>query len=197
METSLLPITVIVAITIFLVKEGLEQWRKHQGVQHQILAIKLMLADEIERNNYTLNTLRRTLIKIKDGNEKCEVSLGSTSSGSLRIEFKESADDFGTSWPVPNISRTVFNKTFVQLASLNIELFNEAKNAYESISEIEHVRNSLIDNIDEKEWHPDGFLVAFSEYGIEELVNAYINLSKLYKACTGNELEKNKLRAFA
>jgi len=198
MESSLLPITVIAAITIFLIKEALELWRKHLEHQRQTIAIKHMLADEIEKNNYTLAILRRTLAKIKEEHEDYNISLDNTPSGSLRIEFREPTETNGTSWPIPNISRSVFNKTFVQLASLNFELFNEAKNAYESISEVEHVRNSLIDHItEEKESRPDGFLVSFAEYGLRELIDAYINLSKLYKSCTGNDLDKNKLRTFA
>jgi hypothetical protein len=197
METTLLPITVIVAITIFVIKEALEHWRKYQSHQRQILAIKHMLADEIEKNNYTIAALRRTLVQIKEKHDKYEISLNRTPSGSLRIEFKEEVGGYGPSWPIPNVSRVVFDKTFVQLASLDLELFNKAKDAYESISEVEHVRNSLIDHLEEQEWHPKDLLVAFAEYGIDELVDAYINLSKLYKDCTGNDLDKHKLRAFA
>jgi len=197
METSLLPITVIVAITIFLVKEGLELWRKHQAHQRQTLAIKHMIADEIEKNNSVLSTLISTLVKIKDEHENFKISLLTTPSGSLRIGFKELTGQNETSWPIPNVSRAVFNKTFVQIASLNSELFKEAKNAYESVSEIEHIRDSLIDHIEDNAWQPDGFMVSFTEYGLEELIDAYLNLSRLYKTCTGNDLDKKKLRTFA
>ena len=197
MDSSLLPATVFVAIAIFFIKEILEQLRKYQIRKREILAIKKMLADEIEKNNYTVSTLRRTLVKIKDENVKYEVSLNRTPSGALRVEFKKEDDDYGSSWPIPTVSRTIFDKIFVQLASLDIELFEFAKNAYESLAEVEHVRNSLIDSLEAQEWHPEGYLEGFAEYGIDELVDSYINLSKLYKECTGLDLDKHKLRSYA
>lgn len=194
---NILPATVVVAIVLFLIKEILEQLRKYQGHKRQVDAVKQMLSDEIEKNNYTVGTLRRTLIKIKDEHDKYEITLNMKPSGSLRIEFKEDKESYGPGWPIPNISRTVFDKTYVQLASLDKELFDKAKDAYESLSEAEHVRNSLIDNIEAPHIEGDGFLVSFAEYGIEELVTVYLNLAKLYKECTGRELDKNKLRTFA
>ena len=197
METTILPITVIVAVVIFLIKEARDLLGNHQNRKRQVLAIKNMLADEIEKNNFTIATLRRTLISIKNNHNINSVSLERTSSGSLRIEFKEAGQESGSGWPIRNVSNVIFDKLYVQLASLDIDLFNKSKDAYESLSEVDHIRSSLIDNIEDHEWPSDSYWESFVDYGLDELADAYVALTILYKECTGNDLDKHKIRAFA
>ena len=54
MDSIAFPITVLVAIVIFLAKEGLEVFRGIRRRKRQIAAYRCMLSDEIEKNHWVV-----------------------------------------------------------------------------------------------------------------------------------------------
>ncbi|OGT69873.1 MAG: hypothetical protein A3H44_14320 [Gammaproteobacteria bacterium RIFCSPLOWO2_02_FULL_57_10] len=199
MSTTLLPITVIAAILIFFVKELLEYVRSKKKKSKKLAVYKRMIAEEIEINKTALGSLSQTLSTIRDGTDERNriPRIIRTPSGALRIEFKEDDEDYGSGWPIPPISKAVFEKLYLELAELDPSFFEESARTYEAVAEIKHIRDSLIDYIEEDTLRPNGFLNSFAEWGEGQLEHSKSALSDLYFKCTGKQLERGRLRSFA
>ncbi len=65
-----LPATVIVAIILFFVKELLEVNRRRKANARKRLAIRRLVADEIERNNWTIKRLREGISELEQATEE-------------------------------------------------------------------------------------------------------------------------------
>ena len=114
----------------------------------------------------------------------------------VRIEFIRPDSMLGANWPLLPVNRAIFSKTFVEIASLSADLFEESVSAYEAIAEVEHVYISLIDNIEDEAKQSEGLLESFADYGLRELEDANVALAKLYLRCTGKVLKDAKIRSF-
>ncbi|GHB76185.1 hypothetical protein GCM10008107_27060 [Psychrosphaera saromensis] len=196
MDSSVLPITVIVAISLFVIKEAVELYRRIMANRHKIAAIKKLLSSEIEKNNWVVKSLQRHLNGIQDGWYKSEYIIANTYPKGVRLEEKRS-DGGGGGSPIFEVSTSVFDKIVFELPVLDADLFALAETAYEGVAEIKHITDSLIENITNKVNHisPD-FMIAFCEYALDELNNSHTSLCSLYLKCTGNELTSHKLRTY-
>jgi len=193
---NIFPITVVFAILLFLTKEVIESIKKHRAKSRRKKAFRRLLADECEKNNWTIKSLKRILESIPEDFETNEFKYFRTNQGDDLINFIDKFDGSSSGSVIPNISTSIFNRIIIDISEADESLFGLASEAYAGISEIEHVRKSLINFIVHKEEHPDDILVAFSDYGITELNEAKTSLSLLYKECTGEALEGHKLRSF-
>ncbi|MBX9266813.1 hypothetical protein [Chromobacterium violaceum] len=194
--SNALPITVLVAIAIFLLKETLEFVKKNRTESRKIKAYKYILSEELEKNNYIISTLKRSLKDIESDFDEYQISLSKTNEGISLISFTRKQDGGKSTGPLPETHSSVFNKIFVEIAALDEELFNLAAEAYAGIAEVGHVRRSLIDYVVHKDEHPEDILVPFSSYGIEVLDDSHEKICALYRKCTGNELKIHKIRSY-
>ncbi|RUO29542.1 hypothetical protein [Aliidiomarina soli] len=196
MDSNLFPITVIAAISLFLIKEMVELYRRIMADKRKSSAIKRLLSSEIEKNNWVIKSLRRHLRSVQDGWHESEFVVVSTHQSGYRIEEKRNDGGSGYS-PLFQVSTTVFDKVVFELPVLDEALFKLAENAYESLAEVKHVSNSLVEHITNKDDHiAHDFMAGFCEYALEEIDEAYEHLSILYKKCTGKELKSHKLRSY-
>ena len=65
-----LPATVVVTILLFLIKEFLECLRKRSERIRKISAIKILIAEELERNHWALVSMFRVLNILKEAFQK-------------------------------------------------------------------------------------------------------------------------------
>ena len=198
MSIDFLPITVIAAIVIFLSKETLEYIRNRRMKLKKLLVFKRMIAEEVEINTAVLSSLYSALTTICDDTANIERTprILKTPSGGIRIEFEAHPICFGTGWPLLPLSRTVFDRLYLELAELDPSFFETTARVYSAVAEIKHVRDSLIDHIENNNQTPDGFLASFSEWAQGVLEESRGSLATLYFECTGKTLERGKLRSF-
>ncbi|HHQ6565616.1 TPA: hypothetical protein ACSTJX_000412 [Serratia fonticola] len=86
------------------------------------------------------------------------------------------------------------DKNLMEAAVINNELLEKLEKACDALAELEHVRDSFL-NSENSRKEKNGFVLeAFVIYGLGELIDIQQSLNELYKYCTGNELERARLR---
>jgi hypothetical protein len=179
-----------------MIKEVVELWRRVMADKRKISAIKKLLSSEIEKNSWVVKSLKQHLKGIQDNWHISDYKVVNAYPSKCRIEVKRN-DGGGGGSPIYEVSTTVFDKIVFELPVLDSSLFQLAQKAYESVAEIKHVSDSLVEHILTKEEHisPD-FIISFCQYALEELDDSHQCLADLYKKCTGNELTSHKLRTY-
>lgn len=194
--TSFIPITVVAAVIIFLVKEILELIRRRRADVRRIAGLKTMLAREIELNNWTIKALKMTLQAVEHGLEEQppdQFFINFEKFG--RAVFKVVRSNRGpASWPIPEVHGAIISRYMFDAASLDRELFRSLQSTYDAISELQHLRESLISYVMNEDTDFPDFLSGFVEYARKELSKIQSPLSSLYQICTGQELIEHRLR---
>ena len=191
---NLVPPTVIAAASIFMVKEVLEFFRKRRAQRRKINAYKKILAEELERNFWTWKSLRSAVARIqryKDEGIEVAHKVVTVPSGAQHLETRYLDGALSSGSNLPKESRSSFDRVLLGLAEEDEKLYTLASNAYDEISEIGHVRASLVNQLgSEDDFHLDGFL----DYALETLDSAIDPIKALYFYCTDKALEQPKLR---
>ncbi len=195
---TLLPITVVVAILLFIAKEVVEVVRRHSSDSRKLQAMKLLLARECERNLWAIKSLRGILINVPEPNEKSPQSFVTIEP---RINGKSIAKitshDGGSSGSrqVPDVHKELMAKYLFDVATLDSKLFAVFEPAFDSLAELEHIRESLV-HIHETEKEADNpdLFRGFAVYALSEIDRVEQRLGLLYQHCTGKNLEMHRLR---
>jgi len=196
MNSSILPITVIVAISLFVIKESIEFYRRIMADRRKTAAIKKLLANEVEKNNWVMKSLKLQLELVQRDWLESDYKVTNTQSKGYRIEFEHSNGNGGAS-SVFEVSTVVFDKILFELPVLDANLFQLAEKAYEGIAEVKHLSGTLVELIINQKDHPTpDFIISFSEYALEELAESHKDLCDLYRKCTNKELTSHKLRTY-
>lgn len=192
--SGLIPPTVFAAVIIFAIKEILELVRKNRARRRKIKAYKKILAEELERNFWTWKSLRSAVTGIQDYRaDGVEVAhkVISVPSGAQHLETRYLDGTLSSGSNLPVASRAAFERVLLGLAEEDEKLFSLASDAYNEISEIGHVRASLINELGSED---DFFFDGFLEYAVETLDSAIGPIRHFYQVCTGKVLEHPKLR---
>ena len=211
--TSILPITVISAIVLFITKETTETCRRWSANRRKKKAMRTLLAVECERNHYSIVALRKILEDLNLSPKR--IYLERTMQGGLLIG-RITTRGYGTTdsrSPIPKAHKTLADRYLMEAALLDKRLFSRLLVAYDALLELDGVSESLIsaaetvisDSLvrsDKKdsfeEDHPtvgtEGYLEGFAEWALEELDEAYTAINALYRACSGKTLEAKRYR---
>lgn len=191
-----LPITVYVAIILFATKELVEFIKRIRGNKRKVEAIKEILAEEIELNYWAYKVLDRTInesIQDIENFETHEFYIEETSIGKIR--FNSETDIGNSSHPIPEVIFERYDKLMIELAYLNESIFNKVQNGYRHIKELNHIRMSLIETLqDTEENEKETMWSGFLGYAKGELPDIYDGMNTLYRNMKGRELKEFKLR---
>lgn len=185
--------TVLVAISIFIVREVLEAMRRADVNGRRKLAIKTLLAAEIERNNYAVRTLREIISKVDEGlasKEKIEIMRDPNGRSRIKIGIKLGF----ISWQVPHVHQEVLAKNIMDLALLDKFMFELALKTLDQLSELDHLRGSLIEQVTLRSEGQLEHLGSFSSYANRVLDDTHEKLERLYSLCTGRTLAAVRVR---
>ena len=195
---SLLPITALIAVMVFICKETIEFLRRRNGDQRKLRALMHLLARECELNLWSIKNLRRILSEVhKFENYKAQIKVEIKRKPSGRAFAIIRSDDGGIEMHVgiPKVHRELMSKFLLEIATLDEKLFEVVEPAYDGLAEVEHLRESLMnvqdapDDIGE-----DGYLEGLAGYALDELQEAENSLARLYEHCTGLPLTEHRLR---
>ena len=188
---SILPVSVLAAVVLFIVKEIVEFFKRSSERKRKISAYKILLSEEVEKNLFTLNYLISICHAIGD-EHFTGISYRRTPSGSEQLAVHVGRE--GGYGPLWNVYSSIFDKTVVDLAVIDKKLFEKSKNTYECLAEARHIRNSII-RICEDELFNE-YVKSFPRYGLGVLKVAVDALDILYVECTGRKLDRPKLRSY-
>lgn len=192
---NLIPITVIAAVLIFVIKEALDIYKKSKEKKRKIAAMKLLLIEEIELNHWvwkSMNSLISDLNDRMDDIDSLTIEVTETKSGTESITGTyPNGDMFGQDFPRVRVSR--YHQLAIDLAIVDEKFYEKVKSCYEAVSELNHLRDGVYTYFD-----TDSIEYAFREgyilYAKDHLSEIKIKMNELYIYCTGNALEKFRLR---
>jgi hypothetical protein len=192
--SDVFPVTVIVAIAIFLLKEVIETIRRARADGRKRRALKTLLAAEIERNHFTIRRLSEVLKDVeaaRAAGDVIEIRRDTNGRPMLRVQTSKRESVV----PVPVVHTEAIGKHLLELASLDPGLFEQAVATSDALGELEHVRSSLVEFVSAKaagaEFVP---LAGFSQYGLREASRALDALKALYLLCAGAPLKEARVR---
>jgi hypothetical protein len=190
---NLLPVTVIGAIILFIVKEILEARRRKKANARKRRAVRRLIADEIERNKWTTEKLRDGIQKIKDSIAYPElivsVRIGANGEKYFRSEM---SGELHSEFPFGKVHSEALSGNLLELAMIDESVFEEALSASDATKEVEHIINSMIVQLSD-EGHLS-HLEGFADYAKAEIADCERTLSNFYKTITGGKLEEHRVR---
>lgn len=199
--SSLVPISAVVAVALFCVKELLEFVRRRDSDARKISALKLLVARECELNHWTIKSYTRIVSELKDAAEiedlekRPSFDIIETSSDKRFFRTSEAdGSESGQMW-MPDVHRDVLGKYLLEIATLDSEFFEVSESAYDALAEVQHVQDHILEREDQADFIDlADFDLGLGEYSIRELGDAKDALDKLYLYCTGKGLTEHRLR---
>ena len=193
--------TVVVAVIIFLAREFFEIRRKRNERLRKIKAIKLLIAEELERNHWAFVSMFRVLKEIKDSiinYPQAKMWLITARNGSDHFRIKHNPEkecEFDSGQGIPLFHAEMYQKLLPMLAELDECLFELIRTTYNEIFELVHYRETLTDYLSGEDLSPysemtKNFLARF----VDEEKEYFDILNNGYKSITGNELKNLRLR---
>jgi hypothetical protein len=197
---SIVPLTVIVALALFLVKELLEYIRKEKANRRKLNAFKMLIAEELELNYSVFMSIRGTCSTLETNKELWQ-------GAKYEAKFKEAGnlyvhathdDKLVLCNPISKVRFQQYDKLLVSIAELNEDFYLKVKRCYLKIIELEHLYLSIIKGLQAREngepFPSDITKSGFLPYALNETKRIEPELKKLYKECTGNDQLKSRLR---
>ena len=185
-----LPITVIFAVALFLIKEALELVRKSKGKKRKLSAFKAVLKEELELNLWTWKKFESLLNRIREVGQKGNYSYFTSPAGTERFEVLD-ADGYGIGQVFPNVEMEFHSKLLIDVAEVDAEMYQKLIASYKALSELQHLRNRIVDFIHESK---DSDVDHFTSTTLQDLAPLYNELDALYQYCTGNKLTEHRMR---
>ncbi|MFH0731066.1 MAG: hypothetical protein V2B19_32580 [Pseudomonadota bacterium] len=148
--TNLIPITAIVALVLFIIRELLDLFKKLLERNRELSVYKKLLSEEIKHNHFVLNLLNRVLkVAVKFNNDnvesiKCEVNTDRYGSEYVSIDLGEGPGNRRVSMGLKNFSTEVFDSHIVNLARFDGKLYKSIRKTYEEIRMWKTIRNDLV-----------------------------------------------------
>jgi hypothetical protein len=199
--SSLVPISAVVAVTLFCTKECLEFVRRRDTDSRKISALKLLVARECELNHWTIKSYVRIVkalraeAEVEVAEERASFGIVEKANGKLFFRtYEPDGSESGQMW-MPEVHRDVLGKYLLEIATLDSEFFDVAEHAYDALAEVQHVQDHIRERQNKPEYIAlDDYDVGLGEYSIGELNDGKKTLDKLYQYCTGKELTSHRLR---
>lgn len=198
-NSSFLPITVIVAIILFLIKETLEMFKRKAADKRKISAMKTLFSRECEKNLYIINSLRNAFSMINKANDEhsdiiIEAKFSEYDKSYLSITETADGKISEHGFRITDVYLEVMEKNLMEAAIIDSVFFKRLEAAFDSLVELEHIRDSFINIENMEKIVEHDLLPGLADYGLEELEHIYSSLNVLYKYCTGSELVDSRLR---
>lgn len=188
---KVLPITVVVAIILFIVREVVEFIKKSRDKSRKISAYKALIAEELLKNAWSVKALKQLCTELQDPT-LIGIDYIKSASGTERVTIRTVEGKHRVFfW---KIHTAAFEKIMTDLAVSNSKLFKSAAHVYSLLAEAKHVRESVID-FSEFDM-PKHMIQGLGVYGDGRLEEAAAAVRTAYKIYTGKELASHKLRSY-
>ena len=200
-EAKLFDFAIFIAICSFFGKEYLDSRRKKKEQARKLDACKVLMAEELRLNYYAQATLERMFKSAVDDENVLLRPL-------LKYKFERGMDFFAVEeaqngsegmTPIPKLHFKYYDRFVDVVAELDENLFGVMQEAYIEIRELEHVRSSLINNLqvgdNENRYIPKDIRDnEFVGYASDVVASAYAPMNRFYLLCAGKPLIKSQLR---
>ena len=194
-----LPVTVVAAIVIFIIKELLEVRRRKKERKRKLNAIKLLLAEELEKNHWAHHSFFSALSRLQESNgtfPDAKFRLYVSRNGNEHLRMKRDPDeDFESGQWIPKFHDEQYKKLLPTLAELDETLYQKINVAYGELAELTHYRDTLIGFLAGEDPGPGLDSTKYFLAGMTDEKADYFNkLNSAYKAISGKDLKEWRLR---
>jgi hypothetical protein len=192
---SAIPITALIAIVIFIIKELIESYRARKNRNRTKNTVSMLLSYELECNFWSVKSLFGLFNKLKEYRHLDEITLslkkGIESNYSVKIENKHGE---WTGQAVPPFCHQRFDSLLVQISELGNETYEKLQDAYSCLNELEDYRAQVINLFAGEDWitFPD-MTFDYLSMKAEEYDEYYRKLNDAYVCLTGNNLLNHRL----
>jgi len=201
-----IPATACVAIFLFVLREVLEHNRKKAVKEREISALKLILARECELNWYVCGSIEdicKVFEPYESNKQTCPyifkiVDLPTTQTRyeiTSKDKFEAEEVTGAEGGVVPEVHTESISKHLFDIAKADREFYDKAQKVYDSVFELNHLKNSILDMPSIKKiFGNTEMMVGFSGYALGSIAEIKINLKALHLFCTGKEEIVARLR---
>lgn len=197
---TLIPVSALVAICLFIIRELLDCFRKLKTRKNEIRARKKIFARECQLAWNISGQIKGLCQKFapyeKRPMHECplDFSISKTAAGRIRYTVTENEKlIYGGVLSEPLLA--IFTKHLYDVSKLDSAFYEKMNLAYTAVIELKHFYDSLVDNADTSLLLGiDNIMYGFSGYAIEEIVWIERELKGLYQYCTGKKLTEGLLR---
>ncbi|WP_345867795.1 hypothetical protein [Shewanella algae] len=187
-----LPVTVVAAIILFVVKEILELLRKAKAKKRKLAALKSVLKEELELNLWTWKKFESLLTSVQDAGKGSKYAYSVSPSGTERFELVI-PEGKGIGQAFPHVVTDMHSKLMIEVAEADEAMYQKLNSSFKALSELQHLRNGIVDFIHESRMG-EHYVEGFTDYALGELGPIYDNLNTLYEYCTGQKLTEHRMR---
>ena len=199
---SLLPVTAVVAILVFFAREAFELVKKRRAEARKLSALKLVLARECELNKWVISQLRDVFQDLDlnsddepDPKDALLFSIVVKEDGEPRARILKGTLPVESLYRLPHAYMKKMDQFFMEVATIDKELFGYLEAAYDGMVNVQHVRDSIAKPHDGiKILGEYAYFWGLGHYGMAELAKAEVSLTALYKNCTGKSEFKARIR---
>lgn len=188
--SKIFPITVVVAVFLFVIKEIVEFFKKRSEKARKISAYKILIAEEMAKNVWTIFILRKAVDRLGDPSLTVEVLRGSD--GTIHVKTSK-ANDYATGI-IPSFHSSIFDKHIVDLAVLDKMFFLRVKETYQKIAEIKVAIDSTLEICADPIYNLASSVVVKDLVGLINTSESQIK--ETYTLCTGHQLDFHKPISF-
>jgi len=196
MESTILPITAMAAILIFIAKEILDFIKSRKRSKKTKEIIKLLLAYEIELNFWTLKNLFNLLAELNKYKSLDDLNLsikrGIETNYSATIVHINNDSFYGQAIVPFHTER--FERMLFHIGELGEKSYDKIQTAYSSLNELNDYRLQTINLFAKDEWidlpnHTFDVLKGISN----DYDKYYQDLNSAYMCLTGKQLKQHRL----
>lgn len=191
--SSVFPITVIVAIGLFFVKECAELIKRRRERSRKLRAIKLLMRDEIERNHWAFKVFFNAVSALGDPRH-ASFRLRVSADGKEHYEMLDENGELVRGAWLPRFHDEQYTRLLLPLAELKEDLFDDVRDLYTEIAELDHYRNLLLSVLQGEDVQPDEESAKWFLVSLAEERERYVGqLSHVYRLLTGTALTRWRL----
>ena len=144
--------------------------RRRKANARKRLAIRRLIADEIERNNWMIKRLRDGISELERaiGEPKFILSIRTGVFGERYLRCERSGE-LASEFPIGKVHSEALSGSLLELAMIDEQIFDKALEASDATKELDHVLKSMIELVSNKA----GTIVddGFAEYARKEIAN--------------------------
>jgi len=190
-----LPITVLGAMTVFFLREFFEWIRRSRAESRKKKALRSLLTRECELNYWVYEVLFRIAQLIQADQRAGSSAVYSVSRlANDAINFRRSDSDGFDGRVIPATKLRLMEKLMIEAASIDAELFAVLEPAFDAMIEMEHVRQTLFEAVDQGDEETAPPLIGIHTWMLPELADSFAAMRALYMECAGKELTEWRVR---
>lgn len=197
---TLIPASAFVAISLFIIRELLDWYRKSKTRKNEIRALKQIFARECQLAWYINEKIKELCEEFvsyeEEAPDECPLSFKvlKTTAGKTRYLVSDNGQE-QSSGLLPEPSTIIFSKYLYDASKLDSVFYEKVNSAFKAAVELKHLYDSLVDHEDTAQLTGLEIITfGFSSYAIRQSERIELELKDLFLYCTDKELTEGLLR---